>query len=222
MLPPLLVNQGRWSDLLKNLGVVKGLDHVELLSQLTGALVLENDRPEHKFLAGERLGWGQLLLAAAGAGVIGHVGIRNPAGSGIIVIVENFECFPQTTRRVYMELSRGGTWTQANTEQPRDTRWQPTGAFGVGAPNIAGQIVSGRSDTLGVVPFVVGETTGGFNIVATTAAVANFRQVPTGIVLAPGDIFSLASSDGAGGNIANEAFQASYVWRERTLEPTET
>ena len=43
---PFLVNQTRWSDLIKQLAVAKGLDHVEVLAQLTAAIVLENDRPE--------------------------------------------------------------------------------------------------------------------------------------------------------------------------------
>jgi hypothetical protein len=214
MLPPFLINQTRWSDLLKSLAVTKGLDHVELLAQLTAAVVLENDRPEHKYSAGEALAWGQ-FLAAAVALVIRYVGVRNPAGSGKIVVVEHARGIASTTTRMYLALVRDAVLTAEATEQPRDTRLQPTGAFGTAAPNIAGQIVSGRSDTITVVPFVVAELTNyGVNG-------GDYRWTGS-CVLAPGDALLSFISDGAGGSVAGVAHQASFQWRERTLEPTET
>jgi hypothetical protein len=213
---PFLVNQTRWSDLLKQLSVAKGLDHVEVLGQLVGAIVLENDRPEHKYLAGEQLAWGQFLQAAIAA-VTGFVGLRNPSGSGKIVIAEYWEASSPlaTPARYYAALVRGATLTQANTEQPRDTRIQPTGAFGTAAPQIAGQIVSGRSDTIAVTPFVVAEYTAGnqFN---------RGHVYYSPLVLAPGDALVLSISDAAGGQQVNFPIQGQFVWRERTLEPTET
>jgi hypothetical protein len=207
---PLLVNQTRWSDLLKQLGVVKGLDHVELSATLAAAIVLENDRPEHKYLAGEALAWGQLLLAAQGAGIAGYVGIRNPAASGKLVVVEEY--YAVAGQRYYVMLARGPTVTQANTEQPRDTRLQPSGAFGTAAPNIAGQVVSARSDTIAVTPFAVREI----------GTVANEDQLHPPVVLAAGDVLFIALSDGIGGLTLNSAVQANFAWRERTLEPSET
>jgi len=215
---PFLVNQTRWSDLLKQLSVAKGLDHVEVLGQLIGAIILEDDRPEHKYLAGEALAFGQYLLAAQGAGIVGYIGLRNPTGSGKIVIVERCRLIVQSTSvRHYVSLVRGATLTQQNTEQPRDTRLQPTGAFGTAAPGIVGQIVSGRSDTIVVTPFPIAELASSF---VATAVYQSPWEEP--VVLAPGDTIIQHLSDGAGGNTANFAFEASYVWRERTLEPTET
>jgi len=223
---PFLVNQTRWSDLLKQLSVAKGLDHVEVLGQLVGAIVLENDRPEHKYLAGEALAWGQILKAAAGAGVTGFAGLRNPSGSGKIVVVESIrvtvgDSDNSALGRVYIGLSRGPTVTAANTEQPRDTRLQPTGAFGTAAPGIAGQVVSAQSDTIVVAPFVVAEIVYGGDQLAT--AVSQFQVAYTEpIILAPGDVLLVWPSDGVGGNTANLAIQGSFTWRERTVEPTET
>jgi hypothetical protein len=216
--PPFLVNQSRWSQALQHLAVTKGLDHVELLSQLTAAIVLENDRPENKYLADENLAWGQNLLAAQGAGIVGFVGLRNPTGSGKLVVTESLEGIRVTTGRIYIGLGRTVTVTQVNTEQPRDTRLQKAGQFGVGAPNIAGQIVSARSDTIVTTPFVVAERgASGGNI---TAQGAGLYTIP--VVLAPGDTVFVWGSDGLGGTLANEAIQASFTWRERTMEPTET
>ena len=221
---PFLVNQTRWSDLIKNLSVAKGLDHVEVLASLTAALILENDRPEHKYLSGESLAAGQNLLAALGAGVTGFIGLRNPSGSGKIVILEAIRAVRSGVTdlgRLYVALSRAAVWTQVNTEQPLDTRIQPTGAFGTAAPNIAGQVVTGRSDTITVTPFVIAEILAGYQSAGTVAAaVQGYWDSP--VVLAPGDTLSVHPSDGAGGNTANLAFEVSFVWRERTLEPTET
>ncbi len=223
---PFLVNQTRWSDLLKQLAVAKGLDHVEVLGQLIGAIVLENDRPEHKYLAGERLGVGQFLLAAQGAGIIGYVGLRNPLGSGSLVVLEEARALHSsagstTISRTYGMLVRGATLTQASTEQPRDTRLQPSGAFGTFAPNIVGQVVSGRSDTIAVTPFAICESVSANSNSATLSA--SFQSVLNQpIVLAPGDSFLMSASDGLGGNFANYSIQGSFWWRERTLEPTET
>jgi hypothetical protein len=220
---PFLVNQTRWSQALQSLAVSKGLDHVELLSQLTASVILENDRPETKYLAGERLAFGQLLFAAQGAGIVGWVGLRNPGGSGSILIIEKIRARPQggAQRTVYLSLARAPTVTQANTEQPRDTRIQPTGVFGTAAPNIVGQIVSARSDTIVVVPFVVAEIVQAFSA-ATLPDTVSPAIWDDPIVLAPGDVAFVNQSDNSGGNTTNQQMQASFVWRERTMEPTET
>ena len=118
-------------------------------------------------------------------------------------------------------LARGATLTAANTEQPRDTRLQPTGAFGTAAPGIAGQIVSGQSDTIVVSPFAVGEMLYAHKDVATQAT-AHQAQMVQPFVLAPNDALLVAPSDSSGGFTANTAIQATVFWRERTLEPTET
>jgi len=216
--PPLPLNQQRWSQLMRKLGVVKGDNVVsELHQQVFPVVVLEDDRPEHKFAAGERLAWGQYLLAAAGAGITGYIGLRNPLTSGIVLVVEWFQGHRYSgSNLMYLALARGATLTQQNTEQPRDTRWQASGAFGVGAPNITGQIVSGRSDTIVVTPFVVAE----LGPVGSVAQVCEANDLA--ICLAPGDTLITMLSDAAGGTVVNAALQASFRWRERTLEPGET
>lgn len=224
-LPPLLVNQTRWSDLLKQLAVLKGLDHVELLAELRACLVLENDRPEHKYLAGEALACGQYLFAAPGVGVISYVGLRNPSGSGKILIVEEALAIvaDQSANygRVYLMLARGGTMTARSTEQPRDTRIQPSGAFGTAAPGIVGQMVSAVNTDIGVVPFAIAELLT-VNSLAATSFAANQARSTQPFVLAPNDSLLFSVSDGIGGNETNLQLQVSMFWRERTLEPTET
>jgi hypothetical protein len=224
-LPPLQLNVSRWSQLFRKLGVVKGDDIVsEVHRQIFPVIVVEDDRPEHKLLAGERLAWGQYLLAAGGAGVTGYVGLQNPAASGIIVVVESIRAFTinGTFNRHYLGLARGATVTARSTEQPRDTRWQPTGAFGVGAPNIAGQVVSALSTTIGVLPFVVAEWLPAILAGAATQTAAAVEAWREPVILGPGDQLFVWQSDGVGGSATNLAQQASFVWRERATEPGET
>jgi hypothetical protein len=223
---PFLVNQTRWSQAMQALAVTKGLDHVELSALLMAAVVLENDRPESKYLAGEALAWGQYLLAAQGAGIVGYVGLRNPAASGKIIVVEAAHLFKGSTdnatiQRYYTGLARGATLTARSTEQPRDTRLQPSGAFGTAAPNIAGQVVSGRSDTIVVAPFATGELCSA-NSGTATATASFLARLERPVVLAPDDTLLLWGSDAGGGTLANVAIQGSFYWRERTTEPTET
>jgi hypothetical protein len=224
--PPLPLNVQRWSQLMRKLGVVKGDNVVsELHQQVFPVVVLEDDRPEHKFAAGERLAWGQYLLAAAGAGIVGYVGLQNPAGSGVILVVTRAQAFPDSAsgsiRRYYHGLARAAVVTLQFTEQPRDTRWQPSGAFGTAAPNIAGQIISARSDTIATLPFATGELVSAFSSVATQSA-AFVAPLEEPVILAPGDQLFLWGSDGNGGTVPNVRMQASFYWRERTLEPGET
>lgn len=213
---PLAVNVSRWSQLFRKLGVVKGDDIVsEVHRQIFPVIIVEGDRPEHKLLAGERLAWGQYLLAAAGAGVVGRVGIRNPSGSSIIIVVEQVATENAGSNSpYYLGLARGSTPTIRGTEQPRDTRIQPAGAFGVGAPNITGQIVSALNTTETVLPFVVWE----FGQNQNAAMVELYPEC----ILAPNDTLYLWKSDGIGGSQANIAVQGSFRWRERATEPGET
>jgi len=226
-LPPLQLNVSRWSQLFRKLGVVKGDDIVsEVHRQIFPVIVVEDDRPEHKLLAGEALAAGQILKAAAGAGVSGFVGLRNPVASGKIVVLERATAIAgglanDSMSRIYGELSRGATWTQASTEQPRDTRLQPVGAFGVGAPQIVGQVVSGQSDTIVVTPFVICEMLTSSNTLATAVG-WTIAEWNSPLVLGPGDTFSMSLSNALGGRTANVAIQGSFWWRERATEPGET
>jgi hypothetical protein len=214
-LPPLQLNVSRWSQLFRKLGVVKGDDIVsEVHRQIFPVIVVEDDRPEHKLLAGERLAWGQNLTAAIAA-ITSFVGLRNPLGSELVLVVESVRGIRAATgQRCYLGLARGPTVTQASTEQPRDTRLQPTGAFGTAAPNIAGQIVSARSDTIVVTPFVVAE------IGESALNASALWQEP--VILQPGDVLFVWPSNGNGGNELNAAIQGSFTWRERPTEPGET
>jgi hypothetical protein len=198
--------------------VVKGDDIVsEVHRQIFPVIVVEDDRPEHKLLAGERLAWGQFLLAAQGVGITGYVGLRNPAGSGVILVVEEYYMSTPATK-YYVALGRAiANLTAQGTEQPRDTRLQAGATFGVSAPNITGQLVSGRSDTITPSPFVVAEN---INNTTSSSTPNDFNRQP--VVLAPGDTLFLFRSDGAGGTITNGAVQANFAWRERSTEPGET
>lgn len=218
--PPLQVNVSRWSQLFRKLGVVKGDDIVsEVHRQIFPVIVVEDDRPEHKLLAGERLAWGQFLKAAV-VGQTGYVGLRNPTGSGIILVVEQVAAmYAARIFRFYLGLLRAeADWTQASSEQPRDTRLQAGATFGISAPNITGQIVHGDSSVISA-PFVVWEFAAG--VLNTLVAGTNAGPLPVA-VLAPGDTLAVFASDGAGGTVANLAIQASFAWRERATEPGET
>lgn len=218
-LPPLQLNVSRWSQLFRKLGVVKGDDIVsEVHRQIFPVIVVEGDRPEHKLLAGERLAWGQFLKAAV-VGQQGYVGLRNPAGSGIVVVVERIDGIRVEFSRFYIGLLRGeADWTLASTEQPRDTRIQAGATFGVSAPNITGQIVHGDSSLISA-PFVVAEFGAGSSSAGLNSTNLGWT---TDIVLAPGDTVVVFISNGSGGGGVNVAFQASFCWRERATEPGET
>jgi len=79
------LNVARLSNLLRGLFVLRGQDTVapEINDELQGVVILEGERPEHRFLAGDFLCSAHVRVPAV-AGTRGEVRVINPAGSGRI------------------------------------------------------------------------------------------------------------------------------------------
>ncbi len=115
----------RYSGLLKKLLSAKGGEPIsELSPELVAAIILENDRFEQRAL-GSVISWGSgSLLQAAGVGLNSHIGIRNPAGSGTIVVIEMFLVLSPIAGQV-IDFRQSTTLVAAptlGTTTPRDTR----------------------------------------------------------------------------------------------------
>jgi len=77
----------RYSQLLKRLLTAKGGEPItELAPELLAAIILENDRPEYHYLGNSGL-WGVTKSQAAVAGQLSYVGVNNPSGSGVLLVV---------------------------------------------------------------------------------------------------------------------------------------
>lgn len=88
---------GRYSDILRRLLYGKEQTvSAELAPEISPVFVLENDRPEWKFLAAERLG-AVAFTQTAGAAARSTCRIRNPAASGALLVIEDMFVSIDTT-----------------------------------------------------------------------------------------------------------------------------
>jgi hypothetical protein len=93
---PFLVGHKRYSELVRKLLSATGGDvGVEIDALLKIAAVFSLDRPEHAFLSDEYLTVGTKLSGNTAALFTG-IGIQNPAGSGIQIVVEGAAVSPAT------------------------------------------------------------------------------------------------------------------------------
>lgn len=124
------VQVGRYNLLLhKLLAMEEGAPAPQLTGEIVPALIMENDRPEFKFL-------GQTQMWVAGARLVGVVGemfettLFNPDDSGLLCVVEYAEVSSDTAAflelRDYTALPAGLT---VGSAQQRDSRY--TGFSGV-------------------------------------------------------------------------------------------
>jgi len=78
--------QGRFNEVIRRLHGMKGTPAPQVAPEISHILVLENDRPEYFTLHGGFL-WAARGSLAAAVGITGIVGIRNPTGSGLLVVI---------------------------------------------------------------------------------------------------------------------------------------
>jgi len=79
--------EGRYNQLIQRLHNHKGSPPAPQISpEIDHSIVLENDRPEHLYLAQTEL-WIANKDVVANATHVSTCGIRNPAGSGILVVI---------------------------------------------------------------------------------------------------------------------------------------
>jgi len=78
---------GRWNEIIRRLHQVKRVPSPQIAPEIVHDITLESDRPEWHVLHGGFL-WATRTAQAAVAAVLSFVGIRNPTGSGILVVIE--------------------------------------------------------------------------------------------------------------------------------------
>lgn len=194
---------GRLNSILhKLLDMKEGAPSPSLAPDVFAMIGLEMDRPEWKFLAGERLCSGSKQVAAGGAGTYGNIVLRNPPNSNTLLVVESLQNCESAARALIIAVSSTditGTYSSANAYRGlRDTR------FGVTAnAKPSGQLWS--------LATAAGTST---NILRQWRPVQH-ELLPFPMILAPGDNLSVFDS------VANQSDWVAFMWRERVMSTSE-
>jgi len=118
------INVGRIGRLLQRLLQIKGSSPApQLTPEILAILGLEMDRPEWGFLTGE-LRFAQQRDQPATAGLFSTCRLRNPAGSGVIAVVQSI--IASTNQAAAVTLNTHTTDASLGNEipvAPIDTRW---------------------------------------------------------------------------------------------------
>lgn len=198
------IQTGRLNAILhKLLGITEGAPAPSLAPDLFSMLCLENDRPEWKFLAGERLCCGSGTVAAGGAGLYSTFVLWNPPGSGVLGVLErigNWDANAQAMilRANYTDPSGAGYGTAGHYRGLRDLRH---GATATSKPTLLIYSVATVSPLgLNVLQSFYLGTAGLFEI---------------DVVIPPGYGLTVHSQN------ANQQLRVNFLWRERVLEPSE-
>lgn len=187
--------------LTKILTMKEGAPAPTLSTDIQAGIVLEQDRPEWLFLAGERASAGFAGVAAGGAGTRSMIRLRNPANSGIIATVEKIVAHSLVATKTFViRTNAGGTWAgAASGAQPTDLRWP------IQSPACQVFTKNDAAAAGDLVCFWPGWSNG-----TGTGAVIDrpFILVPgTSVLVDPG--------------VDNEAVSAGFFWRERAVDPSE-
>lgn len=168
-------------------------------------IVLENDRPEWKYLAGERLAVMAGFAVAGVAASISTIRLRNPLGSNVIAVFEEIEVQPgSATDCIISRIEESGALGTEGGTASRDTRFRDD-ALVTGHARI--QVTGGAI----MVP--------GLNAIPLRRwfSVASAERVTTRqpIVLTPGFALDITTAAEA------VTLLASATWRERAAQPGE-
>jgi len=190
---------GRYNAVLHKLFSMKeGAPAPQLEGSLQAAIILENDRPEYKFLGNEFLMAGSRQQGNVAAQVsVGQ--LFNPAGSGVLCVLEEFSWDFSGTTTLLAGIVTTALVT-VGTKAFRDSR----------QAIIAGQ---GACQVFGSNSVATGLITPQLRI-RGVADVAQTVRIP--FVLSPGNGFQIEST---GSNVIMRYY---FAWRERHLEPSET
>lgn len=93
-----------------------------LMPEVSPTLVLENDRPEWQYLANGKLMMANAFVAAA-VGNPGQVLLKNPAGSGALVVIERFDAQSVSATEVYRVAGATASFVTRALGYPRDFRY---------------------------------------------------------------------------------------------------
>jgi len=195
------INVGRYNAILhKLLGMKEGAPSPQVSGDVFPVLGLEMDRPEWKFLGGERLAYSGSYLAAV-ASKYHQTWLWNPPGSGALCVVE------------HLDASVHGSGGLVGL---RDHNVEPSGASKTAVSSVA------RDYRYGIVATSIGfyyqtelALVGTRRLVSSTTASARY-DLPGPIVLPPG------YGVGFGTEAVNQILSANAFWRERPLEASET
>lgn len=136
------INASAWEQIAHAIFGIQGENPIpDLEYALRAAVVLRSDRPEWGFPAGEMLCAGQILVGGV-ASERTWSALRNPADSGVLVVVEDFTLDNGTnTEHTFAVLSPAVAKPVADsvvTGFVRDSRWEPTIVAAIPACRIAG------------------------------------------------------------------------------------
>lgn len=197
------VQVGRFNAMLyKMFSMEEGSPAPQLTGEIIPAVILENDRPEYKFLGGEHLMTVGAQITSAVSN-FAQLQLYNPAGSGALVILEQIEfCLASAGLwGIYVTQTElaGGAPTSLTTFK-RDSRFGGATAAG-GVANVA---ITTHTAIVGARLFVARDA----------ANATNARRFE--YVLSPGYGLTLTTVN------TNIDVGANIQWRERFLEQSES
>jgi len=199
------IQVGRLNAVLhKLLDMKEGAPAPQLAGDVVPSIILENDRPEFHFLGNSRLCGGGLYRAGQ-AGFYNKVALSNPAGSGVLCIVERFDVFASTNGQIDMMGVDAVSLVGSQNGYLFDTRY------------------GGNAWSLSTFPTcqITFEETAfagyGVNVqVYRNTANTTMTIDKPNIILGPGTGIMLENQ------IVANAMGVNLWWRERALEPSET
>ncbi len=114
---------GRFNEVIRRLHQVKQTPAPQISPEIFHGIILENDRPEYHSLHGGFL-WAMRRVSGAVALNFSNVGIRNPTGSGLLVVVENISVdnAGAVTQAYNLRTRAQGTFASTATSFFRDSR----------------------------------------------------------------------------------------------------
>lgn len=196
------IGVGRYNRLAQRLLQVKAAPPMPTLAgELSASLVLECDRPEWKFLGGERLLQCSQSIAAA-AGLPSTARLRNPRISGVLAIVEGLIAGSDSNNLIVWGIATTITANLANAANPGPLVRDSRGAQSGGA---ASCIVT--TDNVGIAANIIGRV----RVLASTPT----PYLPVEIVLGPGGSIEISATTN------NTILDFTILWRERMQEESE-
>lgn len=202
------IQVGRFNAILhKLLDIKEGAPSPQLSGDISPTIVLEHERPEWKFLGGERNCRGGLWRAAGGAGTYNKQGLFNPVGSGVIAVCRTVWAVGQATNRLGIQKMANGVAMTGTTTAPTimDSRSRWTFAAEVKPTCQVRYEETANSTTPGTL-FTE------WNLSSTTIGL---EPLPLNIVLTPGYGFGLINL------AANNWLACQFDWYERNIEASE-
>lgn len=200
-----LIRQGRFNELLRR--YLQAAGATQLSPELGSYLCLEADRPEWEYLKGVKLCKGSVDITSAVA-QFPVVGLLNPTGSNLLMIVTRIVISVGTTTKVSLQLDVQDSTDTLSTARGKivlDTRFAGAGSQANNMPQ-----AKFLADTLGAAD---GSSLGGFLVLANTPAVLLEADSP--IVLGPNQGVEVLGTN------TNMRLTCEMWWTERPMADTE-